>query len=146
MHEKKMSTNHTPSQHTPGPWRIEFPEISGRCPTLHDGTPYIEISGGCGYPGGADPGFQTTAYLSEADARLIAAAPELLEALNGMLDAQGDEMAMIDAIFNAHLARSKALNISPPEDGVTPHQNDSPSAVLGSNDTPAVNSSGEEAA
>jgi len=88
--------------------------IAGRQPTLNDGTPYVEITAGCGYSGSFESGFQFCAYMAEADARLIKAAPDLLESLIGLIDAEGDESAMIDALFNARMARDKALNISPP--------------------------------
>lgn len=61
------------TKHTPGPWRVkdngsmEGPHVYGPVHPI-DGGDYAPLAG---YKGGA---------LSEADARLIAAAPELLEA------------------------------------------------------------------
>lgn len=64
------------SKHTPGPWR------DNGDPTMDDPSEeYHEIVGGRGcYP----DGFALTGYISTANARLIAAAPELLEALRGL--------------------------------------------------------------
>lgn len=61
------------AQHTPGPWRYDY--APGYCGELlaPNGTTLAEFV--------TEP--------SEADARLIAAAPELLEALNAMLTHMG---------------------------------------------------------
>ncbi len=68
------------SKHTPGPWKlIKNPlpgEPNARCPYWH-------MDAGAGYPREVDGelrGFRVAAYMSNADARLIAAAPDLLEA------------------------------------------------------------------
>jgi hypothetical protein len=64
--------------HTPGPWRQFAPEIDGQ--VCQD---YRTIRGGMGLRG---EGFELTGFVSEADARLIAAAPELLEACRLVLE------------------------------------------------------------
>jgi hypothetical protein len=65
------------TQHTPGPWKIneEHPyRIIGR----EEGKPYnIVIAETCGYK-----------FMREQNARLIATAPELLRALEQLLDLQ----------------------------------------------------------
>lgn len=61
------------SKHTPGPWLLD----------MADGTGWICTNGG-------RSGFEPLAHLSDvsdADARLIAAAPELLEALRAVVAA-----------------------------------------------------------
>jgi hypothetical protein len=66
------------AKHTPGPWRIDEDEYGHRlfCDEYH---------GVCAGKGFFPEGFRITGYMSHADARLIAAAPELLEALRLML-------------------------------------------------------------
>lgn len=65
------------AKHTPGPWRLDDP-IHGD--VLGDGYHAIDAGAGIG-PG---RGFGLCGFMSPADARLIAAAPELLEALYGV--------------------------------------------------------------
>ena len=121
-----MSTTHTRSQHAPGPWTIEFPRIAGDFPTLSDGTPYVEISGGCGYAGGRNPGFQITGYMDEESASLISAAPDLIDCLIHLVDSDwfGDgEAGQVVCSLDAGKVRAallKALNISPPAPVMTP--------------------------
>jgi hypothetical protein len=73
------------AQFTPGPWEVRKHEFDGYC--VH--APVIERTSGCGYIVVRDVnGDETpcpTYGTPEANARLIAAAPELLEALQGML-------------------------------------------------------------
>jgi len=63
------------SEHTPGPWKVE-PQLDGEIPISgHSWGSYLEI---------ADihlGGFEQVDSEAEANARLIAAAPELLEAI-----------------------------------------------------------------
>jgi hypothetical protein len=65
------------SQHTPGPWRLNLHFL--------DTDLYREIAAGREYFNPQNPqaltGFSLTGYMSAADARLIAAAPDLLAAL-----------------------------------------------------------------
>ena len=62
------------SEHTPGPWEAKNPEFGYVVCELTGGWSVVALE--------ADP----NKYEPEADARLIAAAPELLEALEMMLD------------------------------------------------------------
>jgi hypothetical protein len=78
------------SKHTPGPWKIE-----------HDYKPYV-INAGAGHTICAITGTAAIRPEAEANARLIAAAPEMLEALklvreSGLADEYGAS-AVEDAI------------------------------------------------
>ena len=94
------------SKHTPGPW------------TAVKNSAYWEIDGPDDFGGVADtcassagePDFGRSMALGEANARLIAAAPDLLSACRGLLDAIHDSMThesqnhhreQIDAAFAA---------------------------------------------
>ena len=66
------------SKHTPGPWWIGIETDKGEVEVVSDDRPYICMV----LPGAIDG-------LTLANARLIAAAPELLEALTNVLDALG---------------------------------------------------------
>jgi hypothetical protein len=74
-------------KHTPGPWEFGLKVLTKGIKKIveytHSG--YYEIKAGVGYYNAVKPeeaaGFSITGYMSEADARLIAAAPDLLEAL-----------------------------------------------------------------
>ena len=89
------------TQHTPGPWQT-FPALSN--------PPSIVI----GPVERGDLGFvaQTVGGNDEANARLIAAAPELLEALRDLIIAcnmsPGQELTVSLAIENANAAIAKA--------------------------------------
>ncbi len=63
------------SAHTPGPWPLKLSVVQGTDGTMH---PHAEI--GAGRVNGKY--FSVSGCISEDDARLIAAAPELLEALD----------------------------------------------------------------
>lgn len=65
------------SQHTPGPWRLDGPSHA-----LVIDEHYHCIDAGSGYYEEDIPqGFEIRGYMSVHDARLIAAAPEMYEAL-----------------------------------------------------------------
>ena len=68
-------------QHTPGPWFITGGAT--RCIEARIGDGLIQEVAACG-PTMADKGYGPQ---QEANARLIAAAPDLLEALQGLLNA-----------------------------------------------------------
>lgn len=69
--------------HTPGPWRERAPNIDGEV----DET-YREITAGVGHfpdePG--ERGFKLVSFISPADARLIAAAPDLYDVCKELRD------------------------------------------------------------
>ena len=76
------------SKHTPGPWSVgatrHYKCSGGAEVAIHYGP--AESMGNCiAHAYGHGPSGD-----AEADARLIAAAPELLEALRGMMDAYAD--------------------------------------------------------
>lgn len=76
------------AQHTPGPWR-PLPAEQGEHPFSH--VVYAENYGVVGYwKGRKDHHINADWCLTEADARLIAAAPDLLDALQRMVDWAGD--------------------------------------------------------
>jgi hypothetical protein len=93
------------SKHTPGPWGYRHNSDYGDFILTSAGD--IQIIGGCGccespFLDGDNP---------EADARLIAAAPELLEAVRELvLIATGDwaDEEGLTAIYNANAAIAKA--------------------------------------
>ena len=90
------------AKHTPGPWRIEgYTRLIGGEVTGHT------ISHGVNnYRDGPEGYVCTTNGTSEADARLIAAAPDLLEALQYVMSAHGEQLT--DAFEQAHKAIAKA--------------------------------------
>lgn len=89
------------SKHTPGPWRQ----------SLTDDTRIIDSSG-CEVASVAGD-YQHDYARMEANARLIAAAPELLEALAGMVDSYELEASPINpALISARAAIAKATGAS----------------------------------
>ena len=87
------------NKHTPGPW-------------IHteDDDNYHAVTAGCGYHVNSDDdGFEIAGCISKANAHLIAAAPDLLEALEYCLDCLGDEFALpADCQSNARAAIDRA--------------------------------------
>lgn len=90
----------TVRKYTPGPWTIAETVKTARI----DGARLIRPVDHKNYEYGATAILST----SEADARLIAAAPELLEALQAMLDDQRD--ASLPVLEKARAAIAKATN------------------------------------
>ena len=89
-------------KHTPGPWRIECFEVTAGPP---DGFDPIWTCGCCGgYAMAGDP------LEAIANGRLIAAAPELLEALKGVVRVADRATQEFDA---ARAAIAKATGEAP---------------------------------
>lgn len=78
------------TQHTPGPWTA-FKDMLGKWHVDHE-------DGHCIIQG----------EKAEANARLIAAAPELLAALQNLLDADMTSESAIKVVHNARIAIAKA--------------------------------------
>lgn len=101
--------------HTKGPWILD--EAYGNPEILHGG--YHAITAGQGFYGGGerDTGFELSAFMKIEDARLIAAAPELLESLERIVNCAyniggehvTDQQPLIDAADAAMnvIARAK---------------------------------------
>lgn len=101
------------SKHTPGPWVVGSTTNHGQCvyidaPKGDAGLCYSSWSGiACAY--GSDDDKEAGREIAAANAHLIAAAPELLEALEYCLDCLGDEFALpADCQNNARAAIAKA--------------------------------------
>lgn len=77
-------SNETKTQHTPGPWRVRK-DGSGRLARVSDETHEFDCV--------VTPSLHRDAELMEANARLIAAAPELLSALKTIAGVVGDQLA-----------------------------------------------------
>lgn len=80
-------------KHTPGPWSEYVRVINGEC----DET-YRTIEAGAGFFDKEERGFALTGFISEADARLIAAAPDMLDELRHLLEdcIETDELEYAD--------------------------------------------------
>lgn len=94
-------------RHTPGPWKEHAPNIDGEV----DKT-YRQITAGVGYfPGLDEPesaGFKLTGFISPADARLIAAAPELLAACKRLGAVINDHVSLADVdALDAAIAKAE---------------------------------------
>lgn len=80
------------AQHTPAPWNVSSPcELSPRYSVYHNG-PLVYVERG-------------------EDARLIAAAPDLLACLLDVLDADGDLDAMDFNRYRAAIAKATGENV-----------------------------------
>lgn len=96
-------------KHTPGPWKLSNEPYP-------DGSPYYIIQAGHGSYG--ENGFRLGEIMAEADARLIAAAPDLLTAaqtvlagLNARIDAAPDTAKPVfNGIAELHDAINKAIS------------------------------------
>ncbi len=87
--------------HTPGPWQQHAPRIDGKI----DQT-YREITAWNGFH---PEGFGLSGFMSEADARLIAAAPEMLEALDKIAcfaPGNGDVCEIIAKVARSAIAKA----------------------------------------
>lgn len=85
------------AKHTPGPWSINYD-----CEYAKHGQLSIETNDF--FIALVDAGV----IAQQANARLIAAAPELLQALQGMVDYYGTASANIEALEAARAALAKA--------------------------------------
>ena len=79
--------------HTPGPWRF-------RADPYPDGTPYFRFKAGEPYVEGEKMGFEFSAIMREENARLIAAAPDLVKALEQIqeLSKPGQDVSVSQAV------------------------------------------------
>ncbi len=105
-HEAEMKM----SKHTPGPWsyrkvprKQEWEINTGRCPNSgHESWTGMSVVFGCDdYP-------KMGKIVGEANARLIAASPELLEACKAMLSEFNEQMAGIVNDEFAVIAKARA--------------------------------------
>ena len=94
------------SKHTPGPWTA----IAKRNPDPSEGTHWIQCKlGALGYWRGHKQDHDDSKWiLNEADARLIAAAPEMYEALIALLADPGADYIKTTAWDKARAAIAKA--------------------------------------
>ena len=100
--------------HTPGPWNMmdvgTSLYISGPLPDINGGMYVAHVSLAFLEAYGPDP--QAVRERREADARLIAAAPELLDALKGWAAAcelhGADSQEFLDARYRGYAAIAKA--------------------------------------
>ena len=84
------------SNHTAGPWSVTSQSEAGRYISVT--APHPEKNGRktiCRVPFSSDPG----PYSDDADARLIAAAPELLAALKDLVS-EADQMAKTSSLLS----------------------------------------------
>ena len=97
--------------HTPGPWTTRE--------TTED---RVEVISNMHFPAGTLGAYTIVATIADddetawADARLVAAAPELLEALRGMLDKLGPDYELL---LSPHKQNARALlaRLQEPEEG-----------------------------
>lgn len=93
------------SEHTPGPWRLDGLAISASMEVV-----VCWVGEPAQYPGD----IATFCFNHEANARLIAATPELLEALRDLAEAARNEVgpkaspSLSNALFEADVAIAKA--------------------------------------
>jgi hypothetical protein len=83
------------SKHTPGPWRQFAVVIEGDMDEYYRSIRTESCN--CRGKGG----FDITGFISEADARLIAAAPELLDACQSLVDAKTESELNYAAVIAA---------------------------------------------
>jgi hypothetical protein len=87
-----MAENQSECSHTPGPWKLDWQPVPGR--GVHADFPYLHYVGiqSANYYDVAPNGLSVTGYMRKADALLIAAAPDMLEALKKIVS-EGDYTA-----------------------------------------------------
>ena len=89
------------SKHTPGPWFMEQR-------TYDDGSTHFRITASDGHGWADDRYMSVSGCIDKRDALLIAAAPELLEALQSVLDNCLDSEWLCAAHAKARAAIAKA--------------------------------------
>ena len=97
------------AKHTPGPWAVEPGDplcVWEFDPKLRDDDRYLVPLADCRTDAGRSWGRELQRPEAEAYARLIAAAPDLLEALQYVMSAHGEQLT--DAFEQAHKAIAKA--------------------------------------
>lgn len=80
------------TQHTPGPWNYSLKPLAinpfSKVLEYETKENYYAVKAGLGYfsaKSKESTGFEAVTYMSEADARLMATAPELLESLEWLI-------------------------------------------------------------
>jgi hypothetical protein len=99
-----------PAGFTPGPWKLDDTSAHyGHAHLIHGFYHFIDA--GCGYciDGNPDPGFSLSALMSIADARLIAAAPDLVSALQEALEFVDAYVDVIDG--DGELRPNRAMSL-----------------------------------
>jgi hypothetical protein len=90
------------AQHTPGPWHVR------RISRYYDGAPqdfdFLAVDSSCKKRMSLQHGATEQCI---ADARLIASAPDMFEALQAIVDAYGDRDTLLMAQCKAALAKAK---------------------------------------
>ena len=94
---------HTTDNRTPGPWRAGLLSDSS-----FDGIPHLIVEAGCGYADRQYAGFGIDGFIRAADAALIVAAPDLLQALQDLIDGNS-ALNVSEAITQARAAIAKAI-------------------------------------
>lgn len=96
-HKQVKDENMT--QHTPGPWHRNIKSPDARYAVIFAGrNTHVAVAKGHG---------ELTPAEIEANLNLIAAAPELLEVLEIVLQQLGGELPKIDAIMQAAIKKAK---------------------------------------
>jgi len=98
--------------HTPGPWEVLTDEPDSYCAIESNGLTVATIEGMDVYAVAAEDCYDY-GPVTAANARLIAAAPELLKALTQMIDWDGGKRTAIDAMANARAIVAKATGAHP---------------------------------
>jgi hypothetical protein len=104
----RLLMDHKQPMHTPGPWRLDD---RSNAHVLGDTYHVIEAGQGHHDPDNGFTGFRVTAFISQADARLIHAAPDMAEALQKAALCL-DDMEKANALLNRDVMAATCLVIS----------------------------------